>query len=274
MRLSRRHVLLATAALSLGAAPNAAAHDFILRPSAFRLEEGAPLQLVLLIGHGQDRQRWQTDPRRILRFESVSDISAADHLTEISTLPTEADHPLALSGAGTHVLLFESAPARSDLPAERFEAYIAEEGLTPAQEARRRDNATATPGHEYYSRRAKALVQIGAHAQRDAAHVTLPYGQTLELVTAVNPYALAPGEPLPVRVFYEGQLLPGALVKLWDLNGDATPLATARTDENGQVIFQRPSAPEAQLGVIWTRPLASDSWAQFETTFASLTFGA
>lgn len=262
------------AALALVAlARTALAHDFLLRPATFVVAEGDPVGIAFLIGHGRDRQRWQTDPRRILRFEGRSETGAVDYLGAVGGHPTEADHMVSLSGAGTHVLLFQSASSRSDLPADRFEAYLREEGLTPAQEARRGEGAAATPGRETYSRRAKSLLQVGPRARRDARHVVQPHGQTLEIVTEANPYAIAPGQPLPVRIFYQGRPLPGALVKLWDLNGNAAPTAMARTDRAGRTVFARPAAGEWQLGVVWTRPLPTGNWAQFETVFASLTFG-
>lgn len=265
---------LAVATLTLAAAATAAlAHDFLLRPATFVVDEGGSIRIALLIGHGGDRQRWQTDSRRILRFEGRSEAGAADYLGAVGGRSTDADQPIDLAGTGTHVILFESSPARSELSGDRFEAYLREEGLTLAQETRRLEGTTLAPGRELYSRRAKALIQIGPRAQRDASHVVLPHGQTLEIVTEANPYATAAGQPLPVRIFYNGRPLPGALVKLWKLNGDAVPTAAARTDGAGRAEFVRPAAGEWQFGVVWTRPIPTGTWAQFETVFASLTFG-
>lgn len=278
MTLTGRHWrgwrFAALAAAALGSvSPTARAHDFVLRPSAFVVEEGQPVQLALLIGHGQDRARWQTDARRILRFEGRSEAGIVDYRAAVGGRSTAAIHRLHLASPGTHVLLFESAASRSELPADRFERYLVEEGLTQAQEARLREGAITAPGRELYSRRAKALIQVGAGSLRHAVHVVRPQGQTLEIVTETNPYVTAGGEPLPVRVFYDGRPLPGALLKLWDLNGEAIPAATARTNGEGRAVFVRPTAGEWQLGVVWTRALPPGTWAQFETVFASLTFG-
>ena len=77
------------------------------------------------------------------------------------------------------MLAIHSAHAVSDLPAVRFNEYLKEEGLVPAQRLRAQAGRTNAPGREIYSRRAKALVQVGAPIDNQR-HVTQPIGLTLE----------------------------------------------------------------------------------------------
>ena len=106
-----------------------------------------------------------------------------------------------------------------------------------------RDSAgtASTPGREFYSRRAKALVQVGGAGGRGDPRATRPVGLSLEIVPERDPYALGKDRLLPVHILYEGRRLPGALVKLRDLHDDEKPVATALTDRNGRAAFRIPA---------------------------------
>ena len=180
---------------------------------------------------------------------------------------------LSFAALGTHVLAFESTHATSNLPSIRYNDYIKVEGLAPAIHYRTRLNAMDTPGREFYSRRCKLLIQVGPATDKTQSQVTKPLGLTLEIVPERNPYALRPGEALPVRVLYEGHPLPGALVKLTNLEFDVRPVAMHLTDAAGRAVFDLPRKGDWLINVIWTKPIAGNPDADFDTTFSSLTFG-
>ena len=95
----------------------------------------------------------------------------------------------------------------------------------------------------------------------------------MEIVPEKNPYTLASNQELPVRIFYDGKPLAGALVKLTNLEFDIRPVAIHRSDKDGRASFQVPRTGTWLVNVIWTRPLKGNPKADFDTTFASLTFG-
>ena len=185
---------------------------------------------------------------------------------------SEKDADIGFPSAGTYVLAFQSNYAESNLPSIRYNDYIKVEGLTPAISLRARTKTTDTPGREIYSRRAKALVQVGASNGADA-WVTKAIGLSLEIVPEKNPYALSPKEELPVRVLYEGKPLVGALVKLTNLEFDVRPIAAHLTDASGRASFLFPRTGTWLINVIWTKPISGNPKADFDTTFSSLTFG-
>ena len=78
---------------------------------------------------------------------------------------------------------------------------------------------------------------------------------------------------LPVRVIYEGQSLAGALVKLTNLEDDASPFEVHLTDRAGRASFTMPSSGTWLLNVIWTKPSPPSDETDFETVFSSLSFG-
>jgi len=272
-RRSRRHRLLA-AGLAL-AAQAASAHDFWLQPDRFVVAPDSIAGFTLQVGHGADRQRSVIPARRIVRIAVIGPRGEAVDLRPRLDLGGAAfDGSFQPREPGSYVLLLESDDrAQSHLPAERFNTYLAEEGLTPAIEQRRLAGRMTADGAESYGRRTKAIVRVGAADRRSppSPHVTRPLGMTLEIVPDIDPSAIAGPGPLPVRVFYQGRPLAGALVKLTQLTNDAEPIAARRTDATGRARFDIPSAGAWLTSVVWTRPLPGQP-TDFETIFSSLSF--
>lgn len=264
-----RRLSWSAVALFLLAAP-AWAHDLWAQPQRFWVAPGEAAAVSVQIGHGAARETWSVPPERILLFRSVGPSGAVDRRSALR--PGAAPMLLRFPTAGTHVLALQTNHAQSVLPAVRFNDYLREEGLTPAQQLRARAGKSKAPGREIYSRRVKTLVQVGP-AGRPQPQVTRPLGLDLEIVPERNPYDPGPGSALPVRVMFEGKPLPGALVKLTNLHNDAKPLAVARTDAQGRAAFKVPRAGAWMLNVVWTKPLQGDPRADFDTTFSSLAFG-
>lgn len=262
---------VAAFAVLLAAAP-AMAHDFWLQPRSFNLASGAADPLTIEVGHGPFRSRWSGALDRVVRFSNTGPTGVADLRAALHPTANE-DAVLSFSAPGTQLVAFESTHAVSNLPFIRYNDYAKAEGLTPALDYRRRTGATEAPGREIYSRRCKALIQVGPPTGKPQPWVTRPLGLTLEIVPDLNPYTLAPGQPLPVHVLYEGRPLAGALVKLTNLEFDVRPVSQHLTDAAGRAVFDVPRTGDWLINVIWTKPIKGNPDADFDTTFSSLTFG-
>lgn len=258
--------------MMLGWAGTASAHDFWLQPQRFWTAVRASTPIAILVGHGPNRGPWDVESERVILFRDIGPNGAADRLPVIRRRRIAEIPSLGFAEPGVHIVALQSTASISDLPAVRFNDYLKQEGLTPALALRVRTRTTAAAGRELYSRRAKALVQVGP-AGAPQPHVTRPLGITLEIVPERDPYAPSRSNALPVRVIFEGRPLPGALVKLTNLDNDVKPVATALTDRAGRAVFMTPRAGQWLLNVIWTKPIKGDPRADFETTFSSLTFG-
>ena len=266
-----RLVWLSLAALAWGAP--ALAHDFWLQPRSYWPGTDGVTPVSIQVGHGPDRETWGADPSRVVLLRSLSSSGLVDRRAELRGAPQGGDATMRFAGPGAHVLALQTSHAESELPALRFNDFLKEEGLTPAIQLRQKTRTTQKPGREIYSRRAKALVQVGPVTPADTARVLTPLGLSLEIVPERNPYALRPNEPLPVRVLYEGRPLAGALVKLTNLAADAKPLQTRLSDAQGRAAFVVPRSGAWLINVIWTKAIAGDPRGDFDTTFSSLTFG-
>ena len=265
----RRLILLGL----LGIGTSAVAHDFWIQPSRFQAAPGVPVPTVMLIGHGAARERWPGDAARVILLASVGPDGRVDHRPRFRPFRGSIDLTPVFARPGVHVLAMQTSHAVSELPAARFNDYARDEGLTPILSARSRSGQSDRPGREIYSRRAKALFRIGPNAGRADPRATQPIGLSLEIVPERDPYALGPQRVLPVHVVFEGRRLPGALVKLTNLQNDEKPVATAITDRNGRAMFRIPPNGQWLLNVVWSRPIRNDPRAEFDTTFSSLTFG-
>ena len=230
------------------------------------------MPFVVEVGHGSFRQQWGADGGHLLALQDVAQSGQIDlrplfkpggtapHLTRVFRTP------------GLHIISLVSTDAASNLPSIRFNDYINVEGLTPAVDARTRGGTMNGNGRELYSRRAKAMVQVGSATPNDDVLASKPLGLTLEIVPLRNPYSLGDDHVLPVQILYNGRPLPGALVKLTNLEFDARPLQAVRSNAAGRASFQVPQVGSWLVNVIWTRPVKSRD-ADFQTVFSSLTFG-
>lgn len=260
-------------ALALVAA-SASAHDLWMQPSTFSVPAGGSVPVSMLVGHGKDRENWGIRGDRIILFRSVGPDGRVTNLMPL-VQPNAAPPAVALRFAqpGTHVVAMQSTHSESELPAARFNDFLKEEGLTPAIVHRQRTGANGKAGREVYSRRAKTLIQVGDADPKQNSLATKRLGLALEIVPERSPYALAPSEKLPVRVYYEGRPLAGALVKLTNLDADARPVATQITDRSGRARFSVPRKGKWLLNVVWVKPITGNPKADYQTTFSSLTFG-
>jgi uncharacterized GH25 family protein len=261
-------------ALFLGARA-AAAHDFWVQPREFWVQPQSDVPISLQAGHGESRQRSPLRARRVERFAALGPDGALVDLRGELHLGEEASGgELRFERPGAYVLALETDDrAQSHLPAARFNAYLAEEGLTLALEERRRSGRMDVDGSEAYRRCAKSIVQVGAPSAGEQAQLTRPLGLQLEIVPERSPFAEPRAAELPVRVLWAGEPLAGALVKLIDLAHDERPFALERTDASGRARFAVPASGSWLLNVVWTTAAPVSSETDFETVFSSLSFG-
>ncbi|MEQ8435352.1 MAG: DUF4198 domain-containing protein [Oceanicaulis sp.] len=256
--------------LCLAAAAPAAAHDFWIAPDQYAAETGAPVEIDFFVGHGASADLWDLRWRRVVSLETRLGDRAQSRLGDL--IPVTDGEPgatLRFDADGHYVVAFASHHAVSELPAERFEGYLEEEGLTLAARTRADAGTTGEPGREIYSRRAKTLIDVG---DAQAGDPTMPVGHTLEIVPLSDPYAADFDGALAVRVLFRGAPLEGAQVSL-DSQAIGRTLATERTGSDGVARFDVARQGGWMLNTVWSTPLISDGRADFETIFASLTFG-
>ncbi|MEE4349295.1 MAG: DUF4198 domain-containing protein [Pacificimonas sp.] len=245
------------------AAP-AAAHDFWLEPSNFNPAAGETATVSLYVGHGEDVADWRVPAERVTDLKLITDDGAAD--LSPALLPVSEGLKIAVPGTGTAAMIaLASSPSRSELEGERFQDYIVKEGIQPIIAHRARTASEALPGVERYSRRSKAILNGTAGVNE---FLLRPVGHTLEIVPIANP---AFGDEVPFRVYWQGQPLENALVKLHEIGGSRT-FAAIPTDARGIVTLPIPETGTFRLATIWGTAEFEAPDAVYDSIFATLTF--
>jgi hypothetical protein len=169
---------------------------------------------------------------------------------------------------GLAVVGYSSRHTATSLPASRFEAYLREEGLDHVIESRERRGETLAPGREKFSRSAKSILQVGGLGLEGYDR---RLGFPFEIVPERNPYELAQGDSLPVRLYFRGRPLGGALVTAYQTKSSQVE-ATGRSDANGLVLLAIDRPGEWMIKSVHMVSVEGDPAADWESIWATLTF--
>jgi hypothetical protein len=268
-------IVAALASLSVLAGDPASAHEYWLSPSTYWPKVGESVSIGALSGEGFAGERKPYSVDRAARL-----VARAGRELDLGAVARGGDSlwahfaPVDRGGA---LLAYESNFASITIDAATFERYLAEDGLDAALAARRKGGESG-PGRERYRRCAKAWL-----AGTDVGRATRPLGLPLEIVPLTAPGA---DSLLAVRVLWRGMPLPHVLLHAWHqpFGGDGSLLDPARriavevawsgrTDRRGEARVPVAEAGEWLLGAVHMTPSRERAVADWESTWASLTFG-
>jgi uncharacterized GH25 family protein len=241
------------------------AHDMWIEPTAFTPEAGKIIGVRLRVGQDLLGDPIPRDPALINQFISVD---AGGRKPVIGRDGSDPAGLVRVAVPGMMVLGYRSNPSPVVLPAEKFNQYLKEEGLESVAATRTARNQANAEGREIFSRCAKSLVLTGTPNETSSDQ---PLGFTLELVAERNPYALGPGQELPVRLTYEGKPLAGTLVVAINRLNPAAKVS-ARTDANGRVRLRLSDTGLWLIKAVHMIPAPAGANADWASFWASLTF--
>jgi hypothetical protein len=267
MRTCLQPGLLATLLTVL--APLACGHEFWLQAQPFMPETGGNAVISLWVGENFDGELTPLVDERtsaLRHFSSGSVVNLMPRLPRRTALP-RLEVPM--TSAGLHLIAFDSQPITFSLPADKFHAYLHDEGLDQVIEQRSAAGKAAEPGRERYQRHVKALLRTGDVSEGNYAVVT---GQRLEITPLSNPYAATPGATLRFRLTFDQRPLAGALVKGWHKHENQLLLIKAKTDAAGEVSLSLPYAGEWMVSVVHMIPAQNAPNADWDSFWGSLTF--
>jgi len=264
---SRRHpfvvcTLIATT-LVLSSA-SLLAHDMWIEPGTFSPSPGEIVAVKLRVGQDLLGDPIPRDPALINQFFVVDGEGRKPVVGRDGSDPAGF---IRVAAPGLLVVGYRSNPSLVQLTPEKFNQYLAEEGLDAVAALRARRGQTGG-ARDLFSRCAKSLVafDVPTNGQGDRS-----LGFTLELVAERNPTTMAAGEDLPVRLTYENQPLAGALVVAINRANPKEKLS-ARSDKDGRVHLRLPRTGMwlvKAVHMIEAPPTAGADWVSY---WASLTF--
>ena len=255
------------AALALGAAFPLAAHDLWIEPTTFTPEPGQIVGVKLRVGVDLVGDPL---PRSSALIDQFVFVDAAGRQPLLGRERADPAGVLRARLPGLGVIGYHSRPSRVELPADKFEAYLQEEGLDDILALRKGGAAGRTGTREQFFRCAKSLLRVGLtnETQGDQA-----LGFPLELVAERNPYTQGASDDLPVRLTYEGRPLAGALVVAIRRTDPIERLAV-RSDSDGRVRLRLHGGGMWLIKAVHMVPVPAgpDSGADWSSYWASLTF--
>jgi uncharacterized GH25 family protein len=240
-------------------------HDFWIQPSSFHPALGSGLAVSLRVGqHFRGEPVPRMDPL-IARFVLASAAGEA----AIGGLPgSDPAGFVRITSPGFLVIGYRSNRSPMTLEPEKFEQYLADEGLDRVLKVRAERGERGKPGVEVYSRCAKSLIAANGVGESGFDRVL---GLNLEIVAEDNPVRPLGQARMRFRILYEGKPLAGALVKAIALDDPDSTLAL-RSDRDGRVSFLLTRSGIWLVEAVHMVPAPRETGADWESLWASLTF--
>ena len=263
-RLSRTLALLV-----LGVSLPGMAHEFWLWSEPFSPPAGASVRLTLNVGEYFTGDLVGFSAQYAASLRRYSTGVNQDLTARARASPPRAELRLELARAGSHLVAYDSNPTQITLPAEKFHAYLHDEGLDAIMRQREDAKTAGLPGRERYRRCAKTLLRVGGKSDATYAVRT---AQRLEILPLADPLAKAVGEPLEFSLLFDGKPIANRLVKAWHKRGGQTVLIRATSNDAGKVVFNLPYAGAWMISVVHMIPATDTADADWDSYWGNLTF--
>jgi len=247
----------------------ALAHDYWLEPASFFPPVGESVNVHLHVGdHFKSEAERPFQKKPTVKFQLIS----AKETLDLAAAGQEDKKPVAqvtAKTAGNYLIALERGPQTIKLAADKFNAYLKEEGLEAILEMRRKAGEDKAEGRERYSRYIKSLLQAGE--QRDDTYKQV-VGQRLEIVPQANPYKLKAGDELTVQVLFEGKPLKGAKLFAFQRAEDKISTQTFTTSDAGQAAIKLDKPGVWLVRLVHMRRCTGDAEVDWESFWAAYTF--
>ena len=258
-------LVLVTSAASL----SVLAHEFWIETAPASPAVGAPVLMSLWVGQLFTGERVgvtasHAKSLRVLSAGGTRDLGAL--VPKESMLPALR---LTFPQPGSHVLAYESHPSQVVLEADKFHAYLRDEGLDWVIQQREAEGTAATPGRERFRRSAKALLAVAGRS--DGASTSLT-GLRMEITPLEDPLARAAGDTLRFELRFEGQPRAGVLVKAWHKEGQQPSVIRATTDAQGRFELTLPSSGKWMLNAVHMTAATGSPEVDWDSFWGSLSF--
>jgi hypothetical protein len=245
------------------------AHDMWIEPSTFLPVPGDIVPIRLRVGQKLLGDPIPRDPQLVKDFVVEDGVGKGVGKSSVRkpVVGRDGSDPAGFvrPTSGLTVVGYQSHPSRVDMDADKFNQYLAEEGLDAIVAERTRRHLADSGARELFTRCAKALLYTGsAQGAQDRQ-----LGFELELVAEKNPYETS-GD-VPIRLTYQNRPLPGALVVAINRLRPDDKL-TARTDAVGRVRFHFTPGGLWLVKAVHMVPAADRTKADWASYWASLTF--
>ena len=141
----------------------AGAHEFWLHAQPFAPPAGGSARLTLWVGENFAGDQVAFSAEHTAALRRYTQESSEDLLGRTQLTKARADIRLEVAKSGTHLLAFDSRPALITLAADKFHAYLHDEGLDAIVRQREAAGNAALLGRERYRRCARCFQPVYLH---------------------------------------------------------------------------------------------------------------
>lgn len=251
------------------------AHEFWLSPQRFFYRVRETAHISFKVGENFMGENWGGNNEKVNHLVHFTPSGETIELSGSISGNKGDSLALPLQEAGTHMVTFVSTNSFIHLDADKFNAYLAEDGLDAVARYRKEHGEEQTDGKEYYQRSVKTIIQVGDKRTDLCAERT---GLPLDIVPEINPYSLPEfisrsGLPkVNFKVYLYGKPLRDALVKVWySPPGKSVKVEALKTNNNGIITTERHPGRFMVSCVHMIRNTA-DTVANWQSYWASVTF--
>lgn len=267
--MARPWLTLAASLAVVTVSAGASAHDHWLAPDRARMANPGDVSVKLLYGeHLAAEGEHAFEAKKLARLTLV----APKWARELRSLGHEGGKPLtrfALTRAGGYLVVADRATQYLTQDPAKFDEYLEEEKLADVMAERMKRGEQKKQARERYTRYLKSLVVVGEGGE--SAH-GLVLGQRLEIVLESDPSKLRVGEPLHVRVLFEGKPLAGASVSAYARDDLSSAELDGRTNAEGRVELKVARAGSWLVRLVTMRRCEGCPDADWESFWASYAF--
>ena len=255
--------------LSLLAPLGAGAHEFWMLPRSFHVAPGGTTSLTLASGEDFRGDKVKFSSLVVAGLRHYSPGQVTDLRARLPASGELRELPIVLLGSGTHLIAFDTHASSIVLPADKFHAYLRDEGLDFVVRKREASGTTASPGRERFRRNIKTLIQVGARLDATYAVRT---GQRLEILPLVNPFSRRQGDEFGFQVLFDGKPLSKALIQAWHKRGDQTSIIKTKTNARGKATVALSLPGAWMISVVHMVPAKNSPDHDWDSYWGNLTF--
>jgi hypothetical protein len=242
-------------------AGTASAHDLYIVAEPFRTAQGRSITIGF---HSGDAFPQSGEVPKRLREASLHSAEGVVALGEPGPDVKRSIASATLPKSGHYIATIIAAANTISMEPGEFLDYLKEEGLTHVIDARTKSGDDKKAARERYTKYAKSILLAGAPNDIYKKVVGLP----IEIVPEKDPYALKPGESLPVRVLIRGKPAAGLEIRT---ASDGKIASTGKTSADGRLSIPLKAPGPYRLHALHMERV-NDGSADWESLWATLTF--
>jgi len=245
-------------------------HEFWLNPEKFYYKRDDKATVFLQVGEDFEGSPWKGT---ITRLSLLAPGSKEEIIkSEVDTMKRSVQ--FLLRKKGTNILVLQNKPSKIELKAEKFNAYLKEDGLDEIIEYRKKNGLENSVGREIYERCAKLLLNVEEINDKNfSRRANLP----LEIVPLNNPFAgdLAGTKTKKsyFKVYFQGKTVKNLSVRFWQRVGKELVKQEAKTSSDGEVSFEFYPKGKVMISCVKMIAHTKPEEADWHSYWASLVFG-